>query len=119
MQLDIVADKEVVKVGDAEIYVGYLDPVEYTELQNKYQSKGKISEENAIKLNFEILNRTIKGWKNIKDRNGKEIPFKTELINTIVTALMKEDKEILEKLIKAGMALILSMENEKKKLKNS
>jgi hypothetical protein len=96
----------------------YVRPMTHDELASfspKYQKKGKMTDEDSVKLTFEILERCIEGWEGLFDTNGKEIPFKRELIKPVLSALLSDKPEAFQKLSEKAMILINKVEEEKKK----
>lgn len=88
---------------------------EYAIVSSLYEKKGKISEADQVKLAFDVLERTIIGWGNIQDTEGREIPFSKELVKSFLSALLSQNEEAFQKIFKKAMTLVNKVEEEKKK----
>lgn len=93
-------------------------PITHDELATitpKFTRKGRISDEENVKLSFEVLERCVVGWKGIQDARGSEIPFEKRYVRPVLSALLSQNKELFEKLMEKALVLISTVEEEEKK----
>lgn len=93
-------------------------PITHDELATimpKYSKKGKIPDEENVKLSFEVLERCVIGWKGIEDVEGKEIPFDRKYIKPVLSAILSQDRKVFEKLMDKALVLVNIVEKEEKK----
>ena len=81
----------------------------------KHTRKGKMNDEENIRLSFEVLERCIVGWSGIQDINGSEIPFEKRYVKPVLSAMLSQDRELFERLMEKALVLISTVEEEEKK----
>ena len=102
---------------DEQSYIE-VKPITHDELATitpKHMKKGKMSDEENIKLSFDVLERCVVGWKGIQDANGNEIPYDRKYVKAVLSALLSWDRALFEKLMDKALVLVSTVEEEEKK----
>jgi len=87
-------------------YLNIIEWEEIAKLNDKFESAINATE--MIDLAFEVIKKTLCGWRNMKTPSGEEIPYRTEELKSMVS--LQEATELMQ----AAVAQRPAVEDKKK-----
>jgi len=102
-------DRDLPKEKQPVFVFRYLSILEWegiAQLNDKFEEAGSGVE--MINLAFQVIEKTLCGWQNMKTASGKEIPYKPKKLKSMVTLQEATD------LMQAAVSQAPSLEDKKK-----